>query len=123
HDRDHALPGSLPRCGENRTNLGRMMGVIVDDDRTVDLPDAGEAAFDSLKTFESSNNCVVRNAELQSDCNRREGVLDVMASRDGYHQFDRPPLAVATEDHGIKARSTRDRSDIVGAHIGKRGEA
>ncbi len=62
NDGDHSAFGTLPRGGEHRSDLGRMVCVIVDDDCTVDLADMCEAALNTFETFEPGNNCFIGNA-------------------------------------------------------------
>ena len=59
HDRDHALLRALAGGGEHGADLGRMMGIIVDDDRAIGFAHPGETTLDALEPFESGNDCIV----------------------------------------------------------------
>src|SRR6185369_17320271 len=95
YDGDHALLRALSRGGEHGTDLGRMVGVIVDHDRSADLAYSGEAAFDAVELLEAADDLLVRNAKLHRDGDCGERILDVVPA--GHRHMDsleRAPLAV-----------------------------
>ena len=59
HDRDDPLLRAFACRGEDRANLGRVVGIIVDDHRTVGFAHLGEAALDSFEPFKPGNNCLI----------------------------------------------------------------
>ena len=109
HDRDDALLCALACCREDGADFGRVVSVIIDDDRAVRLPDMGEAAFDALETFESGNDCVVQYAELDGDGDRRQSVLNIVAPGDRHMERKRSALAVAAENDGIELAAEQAR--------------
>jgi len=119
HDGDDPLLRPLTGCGEDCPDLGRVMGVIIDDDRAVRFTDLGEAALDTFEPFETGNYLLIRNAELQCYCDGSQCVLDIVTPGDRHVHRNAPPFAVLVEDDGIEFRSTRHRLHIVGADVGK----
>ena len=107
HHRDHALLGALARSSENCADLGRVMGIIVDDDRAIRFADLGEAAFDTFELFEPSNYCIVGNAEFQRDGNRGQRVLDIVAAGIGTWTVIGPPFTFLVEDQRVEAACRR----------------
>ena len=74
------------RGGEHGLDLDRMVAVIVDDGRALDLADLGEAPLDPAELLEAVGDDLVGDAELGRDADRGERVLDVVAAR--HRQLD-----------------------------------
>src|SRR4028119_1820366 len=81
--REAAPLGAVAGGGEDGADLGRVMAVIVDDGRALDVADLGEAALDAVELLEALRDLVVWNAELGGDADRGERVLDVVPSGHG----------------------------------------
>src|SRR5439155_26269967 len=110
-------------CREDGADFGRVVSVIIDDDRAVRLPDIREAALDALETFEPGNDCIVQYAELDGDSDCRQSVLNIVAPGDRHMERKRSALAVAAENDGIELAAARDWNHIIGANIGQGREA
>jgi hypothetical protein len=118
HHRDHAALGTFASRCQHRANLGRMVGIIVDDRRAVSLTDLREAALDTFEPFEPGNDCFVGNPEFQRDSDRRQRVLDIVPARNGNVHVDRAAFAILVEDQSIEFGATGNRRDAVRPHIG-----
>src|SRR5262245_23011544 len=70
HDGDHLALGHAARGAQHSCNLDGMMPVVIEDNDTVVLAGAGEAALDSGEALEAEADLLFRNAEL---ARHREG--------------------------------------------------
>ena len=87
---------AFARRRQHRADLDRVMGIIVDDQRAVDLADPGEAALDPGEALEAADERRIVHLELEPDRDRGERVEDIVPARHRHeHALDQPPLAVA----------------------------
>src|ERR1051325_734641 len=90
---------------QRRTNLGRMMSVIVDDGDALRLAQPLEATLRSRERREPARQRVKVRAERKSCGNRGERVQDVVLSR--HDQLHAPQLLVVIHDIESTPQTTR----------------
>src|SRR5439155_8438847 len=105
-------------------DLDRMMTVIINDHRAIDLADLCETALHATEAGEAGLDRLVADAELERDADRRQRILDIMAAR--HRQLDtgkHAGSALAAADRHVEAVATGERNDIVAPDVRLGGEA
>ena len=105
---------AFARRRQHGADLDRVMGIIVDDQRAVDLADAGEAALDPGEALEARRQRRIVHPELDPDRDRGERVEDIVPPRHRHeHALDHPPLAVDAEHRHVEPAAAVDCGSIL----------
>ena len=86
HDGDDLRLGRGARGAQHRSDLDRMMAVIVEDARRPSIRRSGEAALDAAKARERAADRVDAHAELMRDGDRRGGIERIVMA--GHRQAE-----------------------------------
>ena len=78
---DNDPPAERPRGAEYRSNLGRMMAVVVNHENAVRFAAHLEPPLDSTEIGQARRNALERQVELQPNGDGRQRVLQVVSSR------------------------------------------
>ncbi len=123
-DRDDPPFRTFARSTQDRSDFGRMVGVIVDHRGAMHFADPGEAALDPFEAGETADHVRILDPKLQrnADCGQR--IENVVAPGDRHFDpLDQPPVIVLAQHRDIEPAPTRNRLDIFGANVGQSGKA
>ena len=122
--RDDPLLRRFARRRQHRADLDRVMGIIVDDRRAVDLADLVKRRLTPVKLSKPAGQRRIVHPELEPDRDRRQRVQHIVPARHRHeHALDQPPLAVDAEHRHVEPAAAIVRLDIVGAKVGQRRRA
>ena len=108
HDRDNPAFRMLSSRGEDGADFDGVVGVVVENYGTISLADLLKRRFTPSNLFETLQNGVVPQAELEGDSDCRERVLDIVPAGHGHvHAFNGSSTGVALKYDGVETAAPR----------------